>query len=122
MPPSGVQRQPPEINNITGRRTLRYTGNTGRLHIKLVLANRGHMLSRVAIDESQLNRVKAPAKGLDEIGKKARSQRRENADPDMAVFAATDGGNFSSGKPDLGQGLAPALHELLACVSEFDAA
>jgi hypothetical protein len=33
MPPSGVQRDHPEISNITGRGTLRYTGNTGRLRL-----------------------------------------------------------------------------------------
>ena len=56
MPPSGVQRDHPEISNITGRGTLRYTGNTGRLRCSVAsCCFKGVPLSRVLAETEPNN-------------------------------------------------------------------
>lgn len=82
--------------------------------VELNTPDRGDVLGRIAVDKTQLDRWVTGTESGDQIRQKPGRQRRKNADPDMTVFAATDGADLVARKPDLRKRLATTMHELLA--------
>ena len=86
--------------------------------IEVMLSDRGDLVGGVAVDESEFDGRVLSAEGIDEIGQKSRRQRRENADPDVAVFATADRRRLGPREADLIERLAATLNELLSGIRE----
>ena len=86
--------------------------------IELMFANRRNVFRRIAIHKCQLHGAVMLPERHDQIGQKARRERRENTDPDVAIVAPSDSAHFGLRQPYLRYCLTPTLDELFARLSQ----